>query len=115
MPSETKDDSWYIGNIQHSGWYRVDYDQNNWNLLIEQLNTDHKLINPVHRAQLLDDSFNLGRAEIKDQLLFFNITRYLADEEDGIAFVPTFNGFSYMTSLVEDDFETIDLYGVCIF
>lgn len=115
LPLGTTSDSWYIGNIQHSGWYRVNYDANNWNLLINQMiEDDHTLINPIHRAQLLDDSFNLGRAEIIDQLVFFNISKYLIKETDGLAFTPAFTGFSYMTSFIEDEVEIFDLYKVFI-
>ena len=80
MPSSVQRDSWLIGNLKHSGFFRVNYDQQNWDLLIKQLNENHLLIDPINRAQLLDDSFNLGRAEIVDQLLFLNITKYLKIE-----------------------------------
>ena len=32
--------NWIIGNIKHSGFYRVNYDLDNWNLLINQLNNE---------------------------------------------------------------------------
>jgi aminopeptidase N len=101
-----------IGNLQHSGWYRINYDENNWKLLIDQLNTDHLLIDPVHRAQLLDDSFNLGRAEIIDQLVFLNINKYLVNEIDPLPFRPALNGLNTITPLIEDDFESFELYKV---
>jgi aminopeptidase N len=113
LPIGTQDDSWYIGNIQHSGWYRVNYDITNWNLLINQLkNDDHRLIHPIHRAQLLDDSFNLGRAEVIDQIVFFNISKYLTKETDGLAFTAAFAGFNFMSSFIEDETETYELFKV---
>ena len=99
--------SWYIGNIMHSGWYRINYDDTNWNALIQQLNTDASLIHAVHKAQLLDDSFNLGRAEIVPQTLFMDITKYLATETDPLPFVPAFTGLNFMTPFVEDDLNTL--------
>ena len=33
LPSEN---SWIIGNIQYLGYYRVNYDERNWNALIDQ-------------------------------------------------------------------------------
>ena len=32
---------WFIVNVQQYGYYRVNYDQNNWDALISQLNNDH--------------------------------------------------------------------------
>lgn len=70
------------------------------------------LIAPIHRAQLLDDSFNLGRAEIIDQLRFLEITKYLTKELDGLAFTPAFTGLNFMTTFIEDVPEIYDVYKV---
>lgn len=112
MPENTLETDWVIGNLQHSGWYRVHYDAENWNRLITQLSTDSDRIVPVHRAQILDDLFNLGRAEIVDQTRFLDATVYLADEDDALPFVPAFNGLNFMTTFIEDDLNTFDLYKV---
>lgn len=55
-------DQWVIFNLQETGYYRVNYDDNNWNLLVQQLNTDHRAIHVINRAQIIDDAFNLARA-----------------------------------------------------
>jgi len=34
-------DKWIKGNFKQVGFYRVHYDDDNWNALIKQLNTDH--------------------------------------------------------------------------
>lgn len=115
LPAGTSESSWYIGNILHSGWYRVNYDANNWQLLIDQLNQEHTAIHPIHRAQLLDDSFNLGRAEVVDQTLFLDITRYLVKESDALAFIPAYTGLNFMTTFIEDEFDVFEVYKVCLF
>ena len=53
---------WAICNIQQTGYYRVNYDNHNWLLLIQQLVEDHAAIHQVNRAQLLDDVLNLAKA-----------------------------------------------------
>lgn len=52
---------WIIGNVQQKGYYRVNYDLRNWEALISQLNSDHRVIPTKNRAQIIDDAFNLGR------------------------------------------------------
>lgn len=38
---------WVIVNLQHKGYFRVNYDTDNWKALIKQLNTDHKVRQPA--------------------------------------------------------------------
>ena len=59
----TTDADWIIGNIRQRSYYRVNYDNQTWNNLMEQLNTNHTMIHIKNRAQIIDDSFNLGRSE----------------------------------------------------
>ena len=46
--NNTDKDQWIIGNIKHSGFYRVNYDESNWNLLIKQLINDHNKIDVIN-------------------------------------------------------------------
>jgi len=43
------------------GYYRVNYDKENWRLIQQQLMMDHTIIPPINRAQIIDDSMNLHR------------------------------------------------------
>jgi hypothetical protein len=64
--------------LKHSGFYRVNYDMDNWNALIATLNSvDFKLIDETSRSQLIDDSYNLGRAEYLEQTVFLRVISYL--------------------------------------
>lgn len=54
--------TWIICNLQATGYYRVNYDENNWNLLVQQLETDYTLIHVASRSQLVDDALDLARA-----------------------------------------------------
>ena len=55
-----------IVNHEQSGYYRVDYDQQNWDLIIQQLERDHTKIPVKNRAQLYDDSYSLLLSEDVD-------------------------------------------------
>ncbi|XP_041971233.1 aminopeptidase N-like isoform X2 [Aricia agestis] len=54
-----RDQALYV-NVDAVGYYRVNYDQRNWELLDEAIRTgDFK--NPMTKAQLIDDAFNLAK------------------------------------------------------
>lgn len=39
----------------------MNYDEANWNALIDQLIKDHSVFDVINRAQIIDDAFMLGR------------------------------------------------------
>ena len=43
MPDHLDTDGWYLVNVQQYGYYRVNYDQHNWNALINQLKKKHQV------------------------------------------------------------------------
>jgi len=111
----TLNETWLIGNLKHSGYYRVNYNENNWNLLVNQLLNDHKKIDILNRAQLIDDSFNLGRAGLIDQTLFLKITSYLVNETDPLAFQTAFIGLNYIADMLSHDDVTFEYFKVSLF
>lgn len=105
-------DEWIVGNVKHAGFYRVNYDENNWKLLIAQLNEDHEQIDATSRAALLDDSFNLGRAGKLSQTVYLDIASYLEREEDPLAYLVSFSGMGYIYNMFEAEKETSELMNV---
>ncbi|XP_016110397.1 aminopeptidase Ey-like [Sinocyclocheilus grahami] len=55
------DTDWLLANLNVTGYYRVNYDPQNWERLLTQLNSDHKVIPVLNRGQIIDDAFNLAR------------------------------------------------------
>ena len=109
----TSRDDWIIANIKHSGFYRVNYDAQNWQLLVNQLNSDRfELIDVINRASLIDDSFNLGRAELVDQTLFFDIVKYLRNETSSIPFEAAYDGLDYIKNMLSFEMESSRLIKV---
>lgn len=58
MPDKSQ---WVLFNIQLAGLYKVKYDKQNWDLLIDQLSgPNYNQINTINRAQLIDDALDLA-------------------------------------------------------
>lgn len=96
LPSE---DKWVIFNIQETGYYRVNYDENNWNLLIQQLQTDHEGIHVINRAQIIDDALNLARAGQLSYTTALSVDSYLAKEVEYIPWTAALDNMAYLESM----------------
>lgn len=96
---------WFIVNINSSGFYRVNYDTQNWQNLIKQLNTDHKVISAVDRATLISDAWALTRAKLIKPEIFVSLIDYM-DKENSyipwIAFSKIFDEFYYLSQESEE-------------
>lgn len=92
---------WVIVNIQETGYYRVNYDEENWKMLIDYLLDPSKFknIGALNRAQLLDDALNLARAGRIDYPLVLNLTRYLEHEKDYVPWQAGFVALAYLDNM----------------
>ena len=45
-------DQWVIFNVQETGYYKVNYDEQNWVMITSQLASDHRAIHTINRAQV---------------------------------------------------------------
>ncbi|KAG0730404.1 Aminopeptidase Ey [Chionoecetes opilio] len=95
-------DQWVIFNLQQTGYYRVNYDPNNWNLLIQQLLNDHTAIATVNRAQIIDDALDLARAGHLPYSTALNVTTYLPREADYVPWAAALDNFAYLSKMLKD-------------
>ncbi|KAG7308130.1 DNA-(apurinic or apyrimidinic site) lyase [Plutella xylostella] len=91
---------WFIVNKQQTGYYRVNYDPENWRALAKVLNDTHEIIHLLNRAQLIDDSFNLARNGRIDYSLAFDLSQYLVQERDYIPWAAANAAFNYLNSVL---------------
>ncbi|KAM8891449.1 alanyl (membrane) aminopeptidase-like b isoform 2-T2 [Spinachia spinachia] len=78
----SKKGEWILANVNCTGYYRVNYNSENWERLLTQLETNPNKIPRMNRAQLVDDAFNLARAKLVEVSLALNSTRFLRDETE---------------------------------
>jgi len=72
---------------------------------VSQLNNNSSsldLIDETSRAQLIDDSYNLGRAEFVEQTLFLRLISYLRtrNETDSKPFLVSLKGLNYISDMM---------------
>jgi aminopeptidase N len=102
---------WIINSFD-SGYYRVNYDLNNWNLLINQLNLNHSKFDAITRAKLIDDSFNLAKAGLIDLTVYLNLIKYLANEQHHLPIETALFSLSYIDKMISSNLTVYPFFKV---
>ncbi|XP_070558802.1 uncharacterized protein [Ptychodera flava] len=101
--SETAtDDHWYLVNIDYLGFYRVKYENDNWDKLAKHLKDEEHTTIPVRtRAQLLEDAFSIANAHQMDQVYSIKLLEYLSKETDHVPWYTAINRISYTRDMLK--------------
>uniref|UniRef100_A0A8C5M6W0 Aminopeptidase n=1 Tax=Leptobrachium leishanense TaxID=445787 RepID=A0A8C5M6W0_9ANUR len=103
----TGENEWLLANINVTGYYRVNYDEGNWNKLIAQLGSDHLVIPVINRAQIVDDAFNLARAKHVSITRALDTTKFLSSEFEYMPWQAALSSLSYFVQM----FDRSDVFG----
>ncbi|XP_058791260.1 putative aminopeptidase-2 [Phymastichus coffea] len=104
-------DNWFLINVQEIGFYRVNYNLENWQALINLLNSDNfKTIIEMNRAQIIDDLFNLARTNYIKYEVAFDASKYLAREMEYLPWSAYFTATSYISQRLEGNSNIKELY-----
>lgn len=87
-------DAWVVANIQSTGFFRVNYDERNWQLLAAQLRRDHEVIHVLNRAQLISDAFALATVNVLPYTTAFNLIQYLDNEDHHVPWTSALKSLS---------------------
>ncbi|CAL9702088.1 unnamed protein product [Knipowitschia caucasica] len=98
---------WVLANTNVSGYFRVNYDQKNWDSLLSLLNSNHHALPVMNRAQIIDDAFNLARAKIINTTLALKTTKYLSKEISYIPWESALRNLNYYILM----FDRTEVYG----
>lgn len=98
---------WLVANINMTGFYRVNYDNENWERLLTTLSTNHENIPVINRAQIIDDAFNLARAKIVNTTLALRTTTFLDKEMEYMPWETTRRSLNYFYLM----FDRSEVYG----
>ncbi|NXS95125.1 AMPN Aminopeptidase, partial [Jacana jacana] len=100
--------NWLLLNLNVSGYFRVNYNKENWDRLLDQLSRDHKLIPVINRAQIIDDAFNLARAKYINVTMALSTTRFLSQETEYMPWEAALNNLHYFQLM----FDRSEVFGV---
>ncbi|NXG43321.1 AMPN Aminopeptidase, partial [Psilopogon haemacephalus] len=100
--------NWLLLNLNVSGYFRVNYNAENWEQLLNQLSSQRQLIPVINRAQIIDDAFNLARASYVDVTLALNTTRFLSQETEYMPWEAALNNLQYFQLM----FDRSEVFGV---
>merc|ERR1719167_339337 len=89
-----------IFNVQQTGYYRVNYDLKNWELIANALMKDHTSIHVINRAQILDDAFELAKVGKLDYKTALKLTGYLEMETEYIPWYSAISGLSHLNKML---------------
>ncbi|KAK0167905.1 hypothetical protein PV327_001760 [Microctonus hyperodae] len=90
-----------IFNKQQFGYYRVNYDEKNWDEIIKYLRyKNYSNIHVLNRAQLIDDSMNLARVGNLSYNIALYLIGYLEKDTDYIPWSAAWRGIEYIHKFV---------------
>ncbi|XP_051978899.1 aminopeptidase N-like isoform X3 [Xyrauchen texanus] len=107
FPQNTTGNEWVLVNLNITGYFRVNYDTDNWEHLLNQLTENHKVIPVINRAQIVDDAFNLARAKMIPVTLALSTTKYLFQEREYMPWQSALDNLDYFYLM----FTQTDVYG----
>lgn len=97
----SKGGEWILANVNSTGYYRVNYNLENWQRLLNQLETNPSLIPLMNRGQLIDDAFNLARAKLIDVTLALNSTLFLHKETEYLPWASAVKNLQYFVLMFD--------------
>lgn len=82
----------------------MNYNVDNWNAIIDDLNSNtFHIIHVLNRAQLLDDSFNLAKSGYLDFSIALNILKYLQREYELMPLTDGFRVIEFLLTRLTDE------------
>lgn len=92
---KTTANDWVLLNVNVTGYYQVNYDEENWRRIQEQLQKDLSVIPVINRAQVIHDAFDLASAGMVSVILPLNNTLFLSGEREYLPWQAALSSLSY--------------------
>lgn len=103
------DNSWVKFNVNSSGYYLVNYEDDDWSRLGDILRNNLEIFTPSDRANLLSDAFLLARAGHMPYGLALDLTAYLKEEKHLVPWSIAKKQLHYISRLLQESIEAHEL------
>ncbi|XP_063990680.1 putative aminopeptidase-2 isoform X2 [Diachasmimorpha longicaudata] len=91
-------DEWFLINVEQKGYYRVNYDPENWSRIFVALHSENfGGIHAINRGQIINDLLNLARADVTDYDTALRSTLYLKKELHNSPWEAFFSGIAFLS------------------
>ncbi|KAJ1206147.1 hypothetical protein NDU88_001556 [Pleurodeles waltl] len=90
-------------NPDSIGFFRVNYEEQNWDMLSSLLLSNLSQFSVADRAGFIDDVFAFASAELLNYTTALNLTKYLVHEDAYLPWHRVTSALSYLTDMLEDD------------
>jgi aminopeptidase N len=101
-----QENDWIIVNSQAHGFYRVNYDTNSWNRIINHLKSDnYQQINTITRAKLIDDSMSLAKVGRTPYATALELLGYLSRETEYVPWAAVSWKLTSHRTTIYDEFK----------
>jgi hypothetical protein len=108
--NQSLDENDYIlANLEFSGYYRVNYEVNNWKNIIKILQTNKSELTAGTRAQLINDIFSLSQTAIISPDLPLELIGYLKNEFEFLPVAAFLTRIKYFLDMLSSNQLNLDL------
>ncbi|XP_039920765.1 glutamyl aminopeptidase isoform X2 [Hirundo rustica] len=97
-------------NPEHIGFFRVNYDAQNWVELSRLLLQNHTNFSTADRTGILDDAFSLARSGLVNYSVTLELTKYLRSETEYLPWNRAISAVTYLANMLEDDNDIYPLF-----
>ncbi|XP_046393612.1 aminopeptidase N-like [Ischnura elegans] len=95
---------WVIFNLQETGFYRVNYDEQNWRMLSNALLANESgavALPDVTKAQIIDDALSLAQAGRLNYSIALQVTTFLSKETQLVPWTAALGAFGYLRDVLK--------------
>lgn len=104
-PKQWLESSLIIFNPTGNGFYRVNYDDASWRLLIDEFIQDHNSFHYLDRAKILEDLLDFWKNELIEATHYLDLLVYLKNEIVMMPWLEAAKGFDFLYNMLRDSPE----------
>nr|XP_002730532.1 PREDICTED: aminopeptidase N-like [Saccoglossus kowalevskii] len=98
--SNVGENDWLLVNVNKWGFYRVNYDDDNWGRLANQLKHDYTVIPIRSRTSIMDDAFKISQPGHTDHVNALRLTEYMDKEFEYVPWDSVIGNIEFTRSML---------------